>query len=267
MFKKEANPMMPALFVGHGSPMNIIEENEYTQGWRKVAENIPRPSAILSVSAHWFTRRTCVYTGFSPRTIHDFFGFPKTLYGISYPAPGAPWTAKKALHLLGEAASEDNSWGLDHGTWSVLHAMYPAADIPVFQISIDAHAPPDRHFALGRALRPLREENVLIIGSGNIVHNLALLDYEKSGGFDWAYDFDAYIDRAVRKKSAQDVMNYRRAGRSSRYVFMIPDHFYPLLYALGAAYDGDEIADFNHSCMAGSLSMTSYVFGKQILKG
>lgn len=254
--------MMPVLFVGHGSPMNIIEENEYTHEWRRVAGIIPRPAAILSVSAHWFTRHTGVCTGFSPRTIHDFFGFPKILYRITYPAPGAPWAAKKALRLLDGTASEDNSWGLDHGTWSVLHTMYPSADIPVFQISIDASAPPERHFELGRALRPLREQGVLILGSGNIVHNLSLLDFEKSGGFDWAYDFDAYIDRAVRKKSVQDTVNYKRAGRSSRYAFIYPDHFYPLLYVMGAAYDKDEVADFNHSCMAGSLSMTSYLIGK-----
>jgi 4,5-DOPA dioxygenase extradiol len=241
--------------------MNIIEENEYTSGWKQVAQSLERPSAILSVSAHWFSRRTCVYSGFSPRTIHDFFGFPKILYGITYPAPGAPWTAREVLRLLKPAATPDNSWGLDHGTWSVLHAMYPSADIPVFQVSIDAFAPPERHFALGRTLRPLRKENVLIMGSGNIVHNLALLDVEKSGGFGWAYDFDDYIDRAVRKKSPEDVIHYERAGRAANYAFNVPDHFYPLLYALGAAFEHEPVTDFNHSCMAGSLSMTSYVFG------
>jgi len=253
--------MMPVLFVGHGSPMNIVEENEYTRGWRQVAEDIPHPAAILSVSAHWFSRNTGIYTGASPRTIHDFFGFPKILYGITYPAPGAPQVAREAIDLLRGAAVEDNSWGLDHGTWSVLLTMYPSADIPVFQISIDSSAPPERHLALGRLLRPLRKENVLIMGSGNIVHNLALLDFRKNGGFDWAEDFDAYIDRAVKKKSAQDILHYQRAGRSARYAFHVPDHFYPLLYVLGAAFDRDKVSDFNHSCLAGSLSMTSYVFG------
>lgn len=256
--------MMPAIFVGHGSPMNAIEENECTREWKQLAARLPRPSVILSVSAHWFARSTAVYTGFSPRTIHDFFGFPKMLYQVSYPAPGAPWTAKAALRLLGEAAVEDNSWGLDHGTWSVLHTMYPTADIPVFQISIDASAPPERHFEMGRALRSLRKEDVLIMGSGNIVHNLALLDIEKKGGFGWAYDFDDYIDRAVHKKSADDIIHFERAGKPARYAFNIPDHFYPLLYALAAAFESDEVTDFNHSFIAGSLSMTSYVFGKLI---
>lgn len=252
--------MMPAVFVGHGSPMNAIEKNEYTQGWKDIAKSIPRPAAVLSFSAHWFTRGTGVYTGESPRTIHDFFGFPKSLYQIAYPAPGAPGPAAKALRLLGGGAMADNSWGLDHGTWIVLRAMYPEADIPVFQISIDASAPPDRHFVMGRALRPLREQNVLILGSGNIVHNLALIDYGNSGGFDWAYDFDNYIDKAVRQKSAEDVIRFKRAGHASSYAFNTPEHFYPLLYALGASYDRDEVTDYNHSCMAGSLSMTSYVF-------
>ncbi len=253
--------MMPAMFVGHGSPMNAIEENEYTLGWKNAAQNLGRPSAILSISAHWFTRHTGVYTGPAPRTIHDFFGFPKDLYNIKYPAPGAPWTARETLRLLEGTAVADNTWGLDHGTWSVLRAMFPSADIPIFQVSIDASAPPERHFALGRALRPLREKNVLILGSGNIVHNLALLDSEKSGGFDWAYDFDDYIDRAVRSKSAQDVIHYEQAGRPANYAFNMPDHYFPLLYALGAAWDLDPVIGFNHSCTAGSLSMTSYVFG------
>jgi 4,5-DOPA dioxygenase extradiol len=252
--------MMPTLFVGHGSPMNALEENEYTLGWRQAAEAFPRPSSILCISAHWYTHGTFVYTGSTPRTIHDFFGFPKELYQIAYPAPGAPFTAKKTLHMLPAPAAEDNSWGLDHGTWSVLRTMYPEADIPVFQISVDASAPPERHFSLGRSLRPLREENILIVGSGNIVHNLALIDFDRDEGFDWAYDFDAYIDYAIRTKSKEDLLHYGRAGKSARYAVNIPDHFYPLLYVLGAAYGEDTVLDFNHSCLAGSLSMTSYIF-------
>ncbi len=251
---------MPALFVGHGSPINILENNEYTRGWKQIAESFPRPSVILSISAHWFTGHTGIYTGDAPRTIHDFYGFPRALYEIGYPAPGAPETALKALRLLDGIALEDNSWGLDHGTWSVLHTMYPNADIPVFQMGIDKDAPPEAHFQIGRLLRPLRDENVLILGSGNIVHNLALIDFEKEGGFEWAYEFDRYIDTAVRQKSLDELIHYERAGASSSLSFFSPDHYYPLLYVLGAAYDDDEILDYNHACMAGSLSMTSYVF-------
>ena len=171
----EENNMMPTLFIGHGSPMNILEQNEYVEGWKEIASSFPRPRAILSVSAHWYTDRTSVFTGKYPRTIHDFYGFPPSLYKVEYPAPGSPEFANKALALLSVPANEDSAWGLDHGTWCVLHAMYPKADIPVFQISINQNASPQTHFSIGRSLAPLRGEDVLILGSGNIVHNLSMV--------------------------------------------------------------------------------------------
>ena len=254
--------MTPAIFIGHGSPMNALEENEYTRGWREIAAGIPRPRAILSVSAHWYTGHTGVCTRADPPVIHDFYGFPKELYQMDYPAPGAPDTAKKAVEILAGIAVEDNTWGLDHGTWSVLHAMYPDADIPVFQLSINKGAPPGVHYAIGRALRPLREEGVLIMGSGNIVHNLALAYYTAQGGFSWALEFDKYMDAAVRSRAIEDILHWERAGESAKYAFFTPDHYYPLLYALGAADDEYVSSAYNHSCTMGSISMTSYIFKK-----
>jgi 4,5-DOPA dioxygenase extradiol len=251
--------MMPVVFIGHGSPMNALEENEYTQGWRNLAADIGKPSAILSVSAHWYTGSTGICALEKPRVIHDFYGFPKALYALDYPAPGAPAFANQTISLLNGKAVEDNTWGLDHGTWCPLLFMYPDADIPVFQMSINKNISPEDHFALGRALQPLREQNVLILGSGNIVHNLALLDMEMLGGFDWSYAFDDAIHSAVEKRSTDDVINYGRAGESARNAFFTPEHFYPLLYTLGAAGENYTVKTFNRSCTAGSLSMTSYI--------
>lgn len=251
--------MMPVLFIGHGSPMNALEQNEYTQGWRDIAAGIGKPSAILCVSAHWYTNSTGVCTLENPRQIYDFYGFPKPLYSLEYPAHGSPGYAGRALKLLRWKAAEDNTWGSDHGTWCPLLFMYPDADIPVFQLSIDKHAPPEEHLALGRALMPLREQNVLILGSGNIVHNLTLLDMDMQGGYDWAYVFDDYILNAIENRSAADVIHYERAGEPAKYAFFTPDHYYPLLYVLGAAGEYSHVRTFNHSCTAGSLSMTSYL--------
>ena len=253
--------MMPAIFIGHGSPMNAITENEYVQGWRSIADEIGKPSAILSVSAHWYTGRTGVCTLEKPPMIHDFYGFPKTLYALDYPASGAPAFARQAINLLAGKAVEDNSWGLDHGTWCPLLFMYPMADIPVFQMSINKSLAPEEHIQLARALRPLREQNVLILGSGNIVHNLALLDTEMLGGFGWAYQFDDYILHAIEKHAIEDVIHYGRAGESAKYAFFTPEHYYPLLYALGAADEDCSARVFNHACTLGSLSMTSYILG------
>lgn len=253
--------MTPVLFIGHGSPMNALGENEYAQGWRQIAAAIEKPSAILCISAHWYTGRTGVCTLENPRQIHDFYGFPKALYSLAYPARGAPAYAWQAITLLGGRAVEDNTWGVDHGTWCPLLFMYPDADIPVFQMSINKNVPPEEHFELGRALQPLREENVLIVGSGNIVHNLALLDIEMRGGFDWAYAFDEYMMRAIKDCSADDVIQYNQAGESAKYAFFTPEHFYPLLYVLGAAGEYGRVQTFNRSCTAGSISMTSYLLG------
>lgn len=256
--------MMPTLFIGHGSPMNAIEDNEYTQKWQEIAASMPKPEAILAVSAHWFVENTRVLTTQSPRTIHDFYGFPDALHNIQYKALGAPKLAYETKALLGEQVLADDTWGLDHGTWSVLKVMYPEADIPVYQLSIDQGASAEDHFAMGVKLRSLRKKNVLILGSGNVVHNLNLLDFSMSGGYDWAYAFDQFIKNNIEQRTFENVINYHRAGESARHAFYTPDHFYPLLYVLGAVEKDDELKIYNESCMGGSLSMTSYVFSSSL---
>jgi len=191
---------MPALFVGHGSPMNAIEDNLYTRTWRSMAERIPRPEAILSFSAHWYTKGTRIMNQENPKTIYDMYGFPRKLYEIKYNAAGSPRLAELSKGLITSETEYDDSWGIDHGTWSVLVHMYPKRDIPVFLISIDADAPPAAHYRIGKELAALREKGVLLFGTGNIVHNLRLVDRNKAGeGFDWAYEFDEYIYDASLK--------------------------------------------------------------------
>ena len=252
---------MPVLFAGHGSPMNAIEENPFTKTWRELAPRLGKPKAILSVSAHWFVSGVRVSDAEAQRTIHDMYGFPETLYQVRYDAPGAPDVARRALALLGPAARPDRTWGLDHGTWSVLRHLYPAADVPVFQVSVDADATPARHFALGQTLAPLRDEGVLIFASGNVVHNLGLVRWGAEGGMDWAEEFDGCIRRNVEARAFEKAVAFREAGPSARLAVPTPDHFAPLLTALGAAdADADEITVFNAACVYGSLSMTGYLF-------
>ena len=254
--------MMPVVFVGHGSPMNAIEKNEYTEGWKEISAAIPKPSAILAISAHWFTEGTRVQTSETPKTIHDFYGFPKELYDVEYPVVGAPNIANRAMELVGDVAFVDNTWGIDHGAWSVLRIMYPDADIPVCQMSIDQNLSSKEIFDLGKKLKPLREENVLIFGSGNVVHNLGLVDFSARGGYDWADEFDEYIYNAIKMRDFDGVINYKRAGDCARYAFPTPEHFNPLLYVLGASNEKDKMSVYNHSRFAGSLSMTSYIFSE-----
>lgn len=252
--------MMPIIFVGHGSPMNAIENNEFTKGWRDMAAAIQKPDAILSISAHWFTNGTKVLNVEKPQTIYDFYGFPRNLYEIDYKAPGAPELAKKTAELLDGIAIEDNNWGLDHGTWSVLHIMYPEADIPVYQLSVDKNATPQECFDIGRKIKSLRDENILIMGSGNIVHNLRMVDFEEEGGFDWAHEFDNLIKENIQKMYFDRVINYKDLERTAKYAVPTVDHFYPILYVIGAVDENDKVEVYNNKCMAGSLSMTSYVF-------
>lgn len=251
---------MPAVFVGHGSPMNIIEDNTFVRGWQRMAAAMPIPKAILSVSAHWYTAGTRVMSSEMPRTIHDFYGFPEQLYQLTYPALGAPDLAQEAQKLLGGEAAPDDSWGLDHGTWCVLQAMYPKADIPVFQISVNRLAPPQEHFALGRKLKPLREAGVMILGSGDVVHNLGMISFSSDEGYDWAYEFDNAIGECVANRDMAGVVDYEKFGRLSRLAVPTPDHFFPLLYVLGAASDTDRLEVYNQACVLGSISMTSYLF-------
>ncbi|MDD2447500.1 MAG: 4,5-DOPA dioxygenase extradiol [Tissierellia bacterium] len=252
---------MPVLFIGHGSPMNAIEDNEYSRTWRSIAEKIPKPEAILSISAHWFTKGTKVMNEEEPKTIYDMYGFPKELYEVIYNSPGSPNIAKVSKDLISKETEYDNSWGIDHGTWSVLVHMYPNRDIPVFQISIDANAPPETHYKIGKELRPLREKGVLIFGTGNVVHNLRLVDWHKgSKGFDWAYEFDDYIHENIETKNHNNIIKYNELGEIAKLAVPSPDHFYPLLYTIGASDEEDKVSVFNKSCELGSLTMTSYLW-------
>lgn len=251
---------MPVLFVGHGSPMNAIEDNEYTRGWRSIAERIPKPEVILSVSAHWYTKETKIMNDENPRTIYDMYGFPRELYEVSYNTAGSPDTARVCGELISRETIYDNSWGIDHGTWSVLVHMYPERDIPVFQISIDAYASPREHYIIGQELRSLREQGVLILGSGNIVHNLRLVDWHRADkGFDWAYEFDDYIYESILNRNHDNILKYNELGNIAKLAVPTPDHFYPLLYVLGASDEDDKITVYNKSCELGSLTMTAYL--------
>lgn len=257
---EEVSEMMPVMFIGHGSPMNAIEDNEFTRTWKRIADSIPVPSAILCVSAHWLTRGTRVSTLENPETIHDFYGFPKALFDIEYPAKGSPALAARTLDLLSPIAIGDNSWGIDHGTWSLLHVMYPDADIPVFQLSIDRMAKPEELFEIGRKLQPLRNENVLILGSGNIVHNLRMVNFSVKGGFPWAETFDRFIGERIEDRDFDSIIGYTTLGETAQFAVPTTEHFNPLLYVLGATSSEDTVKVYNDTCVAGSLSMTSYVF-------
>ncbi len=252
------------MFVGHGSPMNAIDDNEYTAHWEMLSKWIPKPKAILAISAHWYTSGTRTHDEQKPKLIYDMYGFPEKLYKVQYPVAGAPDLARQTLKILSRPTVIDNTWGIDHGTWSVLVKMYPKADIPVYQLSIDSSAPAPVHFQLGQELSTLRNEGVLIMGSGNIVHNLGLLQWNMEGGFPWAKDFDAYIKENIIKSDFDNVVHYEKAGQAARYAFNTPDHFYPLLYVLGAAGVGEKVQVFNESCMMGSMSMTGYLMGDAI---
>ncbi len=254
---------MPLIFVGHGSPMNAIEENEYTQAWRDMAKALPKPKAIIAISAHWYTRGTRIMNELQPKTIYDMYGFPKALYEVAYTPKGEPELAQKAKNLIERETIFDNTWGIDHGTWSVLVKMYPEMDIPVFQISIDGTASPQEHYNIGKNLASLRDEGVLIFASGNVVHNLRLVDWAMEGqGEPFAYDFDNFIRDNILSKNHQAIINYANQGNSAKLSVPTPDHFLPLLYVLGASDETDNVAVYANKCTMGSLSMTSYMIGK-----
>lgn len=250
---------MPVLFIGHGSPMNAIEDNIFTENWIQVSKQIPKPEAILCISAHWYTNGTKVTTNESPQMIYDMYGFPEELYQIKYQAKGAPDLAAHIRNIVSKEVFSDYHWGYDHGAWSVLCRMYPEANIPVIQLSIDKDAPPEIHYNIGQELSVLREQGVLIIGSGNVVHNLMRINMDMEGGFPWANEFDRYIKDNILLGQHETVINYRKAGKASEMSFYTPEHFYPLLYVLGASKDS-EVLVFNDDCVYGSLSMTCYMF-------
>ena len=252
---------MPLLFVGHGSPMNAIEDNEYTKGWESAATAIGKPQAILMISAHWETDGTRVSDAAQQRIVYDMYGFPAELYAVKYPVLGTPATARAAMAAItSRDVLIDNDWGIDHGAWSVLRKMYPEANVPVCQLSLDRKADASTHFHIGQQLSKLREQGVLIVASGNVVHNLGKIDWNIDKGYDWAEKFDAYIRDNIVARNYANVIDYRVAGTSARMAFPTTEHFYPLLYTLGAVHAADNLHIFNNSCTLGSLSMTSYLF-------
>lgn len=251
---------MPALFVGHGSPMNAIEENLFVQGWREVANQFDQPKAILAISAHWVTHGTRINNALKPKQIYDMFGFPDELYQLVYACAGSSELANHTIELLNQGINIDNTWGIDHGVWSVLCKMYPKANIPVVQLSIDRNASADEHYQLGKKLSQLRNEGILILGSGNVVHNLSRINWDMENGFPWAEEFDQYIFENIKNDKYDNVINYKLAGKSSELAFFTTEHFYPLLYVLGASSKEDTLSVFNHSCLMGSMSMTCYLF-------
>lgn len=257
---------MPILFLGHGSPMNAIEENEFVAGFRNVATTIPKPAAIICISAHWFTKGTKVTAMQMPQTIHDFGGFPKPLYEVQYPAKGNPELAQATKLLLEPALVElDEKWGLDHGAWSVLRHLYPKADIPVIQLSIDYSKPPQYHFDLAQKLSKLRDKGVLIIGSGNIIHNLRLVDFQNfhkdNYGFDWAIEARNTINNYLLNGDFQSLIDYETKSTAIQLAVPSPDHFLPLIYTLGLKQKSEDLSLFNDKLLAGSLSMTSVKIG------
>jgi len=258
-----ADARMPVVFFGHGSPTNVLEDNPATEGWRKIAAAVPTPSAILCISAHWCTRGSAVTGMQTPRTIHDFGrSLPAPLFDCQYPAPGSPELAARTAKLLAPTKTTiDQSWGLDHGTWAVLAKGWPEANIPVVQLSLDVALSDRQHFDLASRLIPLRDEGILIVGSGNIVHNLGVMQWDEAATpYDWAIRFNDYIKDCVVRDDMDRLFAYPDSGDDARHSIPGPDHFWPLLYALGAR-DGDPVTFHTDFIQYKSLSMTSLVFG------
>jgi 4,5-DOPA dioxygenase extradiol len=254
--------MMPVLFVGHGSPLNAIEETPFAAAWLEEAGRIPRPKAILCVSAHWETNGARVTVMSRPRTIHDFSGFPEELYRVQYPAPGSPELAERVRELAGaEEVAADESWGLDHGTWSVVRRMYPAADIPVVQLSLDRMRSPREHVALARTLRPMREEGVLVLGSGNIVHNLPLMRWGDEQPYPWAGEFDRLSAELILANDLERLTDYADLGEPARLSIPTNEHYLPLLYALALRRPQEPVEFFAQGIVLGSVSMRSFRTG------
>jgi len=258
----ESTEFMPLLFVGHGSPMNAIEVNEFVLSWRNLGKTLPRPNAILCISAHWETSGTYVTAMAKPPTIHDFGGFPNALYEVQYPAPGSPELASGVKQAItGTNVGLDQKWGLDHGSWSVIRNIYPEADIPVVELSLDWHRTPQDHYDLAKELVKLREKGVLIIGSGNIVHNLRMLAWAHAGepeyGFDWAITANNLFKRLILEKNHKELIGYSTLGKEVSLAVPTPDHYIPLLYILALMKENESVSFFNDKTIMGSLSMTS----------
>ena len=254
---QNAHERMPVLFVGHGNPMNAIETNTYSRAWEDAGKALPTPKAILCVSAHWETNGTGVTAMESPRTIHDFSGFPPELFAVEYGAPGSPKVAQRVCELCRSTpVKPDHTWGLDHGAWSVLRRMYPRGDIPVVQLSLDRVKTPAEHYALGKELTPLREEGILVIGSGNIVHNLRMLNWD-GGAYDWATEFDGKIAGMIGRRDHKGILDLLDRREEIRRAIPTSEHFLPMLYCLALQGSDDDVAFFTEEVTMGSLSMRS----------
>jgi 4,5-DOPA dioxygenase extradiol len=255
---------MPAIFFGHGNPMNAIQTTAYTEAWRAIGRDLPRPGAILAVSAHWYRPGTAVTMAARPRTIHDFGGFPRPLYDVSYPAPGDPALARRVQSLLAPLeVAADERWGLDHGTWSVLCHVFPEADVPIVQLSIDETEPASYHYALGRKLEPLRDEGVLVIGSGNLVHNLHAYGWgrQELAPYDWAQRFETLARRFLEQGDDAALVAYESLGRDALLAAPTPDHFLPLVYVMGLRRPDDRVTFPVEGFDGGSVSMLTVRFG------
>ena len=262
---KEREQLMPVLFVGHGSPMNGIEDNEFSRRWSQMAREIPLPSAVLVISAHWLSKGTRITAMDFPKTIHDFGGFPDDLFKVQYPAPGDPGLAKDTVSMIRKTNIEaDHDWGLDHGAWTVVRHMYPDATIPVLQLSIDHTKPAQYHYDLAKELFDLRKKGVLIIGSGNMVHNLRMISWEKMHepgfGYDWALQMNDTFKTLITKGDHASLINYESLHAAAKLAIPTPEHYLPLIYTLGVKSNMDNISFFNDKAVAGSLTMTSVKF-------
>ena len=262
----ENTPRMPVLFVGHGSPMNAIEDNEFSETWENLGKTLLRPKAILCISAHWETKGTFVTAVPKPQTIHDFGGFPKALFDVQYPAPGSPELANETKRTITKTVvGLDEKWGLDHGAWSVIKNMYPNADIPVIEMSLDYSQGPQYHYDLGKQLSALRNKGVLIIGSGNLVHNLRMVAWDKMNdpeyGFDWAIQANNTFKQLIQSGKHKELINYSALGREVQLAVPTPDHYLPLLYTLALKEENESVSFFNDKAVMGSLAMTSIKIG------
>ena len=256
--------LMPVLFIGHGSPMNGIEDNEFSAQWAGLAKDIQQPKAVLVVSAHWFTRGTHITAMDFPKTIHDFGGFPQALFDVEYPAPGYPALAKQTAGLISSTeVGLDHDWGLDHGAWTVVRHMYPEADIPVLQLSIDYTKDAAYHYNLAKELYDLRKRGVLILGSGNMVHNLRMMSWEmiNGGGYDWALEMNDKFKSLILNHEHQQLVDYRNLGREAMLAIPTPEHYLPLMYTLGLQNAHEGLSLFNDKAVGGSLTMTSVRIG------
>lgn len=258
--------IQPVFFIGHGSPMNGIQENEFSNNWKKIGQTIDLPSAVLVVSAHWLTRGTHVTAMQEPQTIHDFGGFPQELFAVQYPAPGSPFLAEETSKLITSTTVElDHEWGLDHGTWTVVRHMFPEANVPVLQLSIDYYKPLQYHYDLAKQLFELRKRGVLIIGSGNMIHNLRMVDWKNIDtpgfGYDWAIELNEVLKKHIVQQNHKTLIDYESMGKAALLAIPTPDHYIPMIYNLALQSDKDEISFFNDRLVAGSLNMTSFRIG------